>query len=266
MSQSIGKLTSKDEAVAKALRVAPFLALLLSSLPAPVLFLILFLTATATDSAAVYLLLSALSLAFGFAAGLLLAIILIIYKRKWLSRLRDRLAADGITANEVVWFRSELTSAERASLAEIESSNPLLADAYLQTLAARLTASRIVAKSRRELLKVERRANRVRALNAPDTTPLLEELASDRKDLERIGQNAGDHLIRAKSRLQMIEATVSRNLDQAETDLMMRRLNATQDQLPLVLEMAQLEKQALKEAEHQIDNGEPPHQPDRETS
>src|SRR5258705_4734636 len=120
MSQSTGKLTSKDEAVAKALRVAPFLALLLSSLPAPVLFLILFLTTTATDSAAVYLLLSALSLAFGFAAGLLLATILIIYKRKWLCRLRDRLAADGITANEVVWFRSELTSAERASLAEIE--------------------------------------------------------------------------------------------------------------------------------------------------
>ena len=79
MSQSIGKLTSKDEAVAKALKVAPFLALLLSSLPAPVFFLILFLTANATDSAAVYLLLSALSLAFGFAAGLLLAIILIIY-------------------------------------------------------------------------------------------------------------------------------------------------------------------------------------------
>jgi hypothetical protein len=64
----------------------------------------------------------------------------------------------------------------------------------------------------------------------------------------------------------MIEATVSRNLDQAETDLMMRRLNATQDQLPLVLEMAQLEKQALKEAEHQIDDGEHPHLPDRETS
>jgi hypothetical protein len=266
MSQSRGKLSSKDEAVAKALRVAPFLALLLSSIPAPVFFLILFLTANATDSAAVYLLLSALSLAFGFAAGLLFAIILIIYKRKWLSRLRDRLAVDGITANEVVWFRSELTSAERASLAEIERSNPLLADAYRETLAARLTASRIIAKSRRELLNVEKRANRVRTLNAPDTASLLEELASDRKDLERIRQNAGDHLDKAKTQLQMIEATVSRNLDQAETDLMMRRLNAAQDQLPLVLEMAQLEKQSLKEAEHQIDDAELHHQPDRESS
>jgi hypothetical protein len=266
MSLSRGKLTSKDEAVAKALRVAPFLALLLSSLPAPVFFLILFLTANATDSAAVYLLLSALTLAFGFAAGLLFALFLIIYKRRWLSRLRDRLAADGITANEVVWFRSELTSAEKASLAEIERSNPLLADAYQETLAARLSASRIIAKARRELLKVERRANRVRTLNAPDTTSLLEEFASDRKDLERIGQNAGDHLVKAKARLQMIEAAVSRSIDQADADLMMRRLNAAQDYLPLVLEMDQLEKQALKEAEHEIDDADLHHRPDSESS
>jgi hypothetical protein len=159
-----------------------------------------------------------------------------------------------------------LTSAEKASLAEIERSNPLLADAYQETLAARLSASRIIAKARRELLKVERRANRVRTLNAPDTTSLLEEFASDRKDLERIGQNAGDHLVKAKARLQMIEAAVSRSIDQADADLMMRRLNSAQDYLPLVLEMDQLEKQALKEAEHEIDDADLHHRPDSESS
>ncbi len=253
MNQSDGKLSSRDQTLAKVLGFAPLLVLLLTSIPAPVFFVLLFLTAKATDSAAVYLLLSALSLGLGLAFGLLLAIILIIYKRKWLSRLRDKLAADGITADEVVWFKSELTTAEKTSLAEIRKSNPLLADAYLETLAARLTATRIIARSRRQLLGVERRINRVRALTTPDTASLLEDLESDSRELSRIGQHAGDHLLKAKARLQMIEATASRTLDQAETELMMRRLTAAQDQLPLALEMANLEKQALREVEHQVE-------------
>jgi hypothetical protein len=249
MNQSDGKLSRGDQTLARVLRFAPLVAFLLTALPAPVFFVLLFLSANATDSAAVYLLLSALSLGLGTALGLLLAIILIIYKRKWLARLRDKLAADGITADEVVWFHSELTTAERKSLAQIKRSNPLLADAYLETLAARLTATKIIAKSRRQLMEVERRINRVRVLTTPDTAPLLEDLESDREDLNRIRGHAGEHLVKAKTRLQMIEATASRTLDQAETELMMRRLSAAQDQLPLVLEMANLEKQALKEVE-----------------
>ena len=252
MSQSKGKISQKDEAVAKILKLAPWLAFVIAALPAPLLFLVLFLSATATDSAAVYLLFAGLSLALGVALGLVVALILTVYRRRWLSRLRDKLAADGITANEVVWFKSELTSAERQSLAEIKRSNPLLADAYLETIAARLTASRIVSRSRRELMRVERRINRVRGLNAADSASLLEDLSSDREGLERIRQTAGEHLVKANTRLQMIEATASRNMDQAETELMMRRLSAAQDQLPLVLEMAHLEQQALREAEKQI--------------
>ncbi len=123
----------------------------------------------------------------------------------------------------------------------------------METLAARLTASRIISRSRRELLRVDRRTNRVRALQASDTTSLLGDLASDRKQLERMLQNAGEHLAKAKTRLQMIEATASRNLDQTQTESMMRRLSAAQDQLPLVLEMANLEQRALREAEHRIE-------------
>ena len=256
MSQSKGKLSARDETLARALKVAPWLALLLASVPAPLLFLVLFLTATATDTAAVYLLFAALSLALGLALGLLVALILTLYRRRWLSRLRDKLALDGITANEVVWFESELTSAERQSLAEIKRSNPLLADAYLETIATRLTASRIISKSRRELMRVERRINRVRGLNSADSASLLEDLASDRQGLERIRQTAGEHLVKANTRLQLIEATASRSMDQAETELMMRRLSTAQDQLPLVLEMARLEQQAVREAEKQIGGAE----------
>lgn len=248
MSQSQGKLSGKDATTARLLKIAPFIALVAASLPAPLVFLVLFLTTTTTESAAVYLLLAGLSLTLGIALGVVIATILLIYRRRWLSKLRDRLASDGITANEVAWFRSELTSAERASLAEIERSNPLLADAYRETLANRLTASRIISRSKRELLRVERQINRARAVRTPDSESLQKELAADHERLSQLRLQANDHLAKAKTRLQMIEATASRKLTQGETDLMMQRLGSSQDQLPLVLEIAKLEQQALLEA------------------
>ena len=248
MSQAIGKLSSKDVATARVLKVAPWLAVLAASFPAPLVFLILFLTAAATESAALYLLLAGLSLTLGFALGVVIAAILLIYRRSWLSKLRDRLASDGITADEVVWFRSELTSAERASLAEIERSNPLLADAYRETLANRLTASRIISRTKREMLRVERQINRARTLRTPESASLQDELAADHEKLQQLRQQATDHLAKAKTRLQTIEATSRRRLTEGETDLMMQRLGSSQDQLPLVLEIAKMEQQALLEA------------------
>jgi len=248
MSQSKGKLSGKDATTARLLQFAPWIALLAASLPAPLVFLILFLMSTATDTAAIYLLLTGLSLTLGFALGVVIAALLLIYRRQWLSKLRDRLASDGITANEVVWFRSELTSAERASLREIEQSNPLLADAYLETLANRLTASRILSRSKREMLRVERQINRARTLRTPEAASLQKELAADHERLDQLRQQANEHLAKAKTRLQVIEATAHRKLTDNETDLMMQRLGSSQDQLPLVLEMAQLEHQALVEA------------------
>ena len=248
MSQAIGKLSSKEVTTDRMLKIAPWIAVLAASIPAPLVFLVLFLTATATESAAVFLLLAGLSLTLGFALGVVIAAFLLFYRRRWLSRLRDRLASDGITADEVVWFRSELTSAERASLAEIERSNPLLADAYRETLANRLTASRIISRSKREMLRVERQINRARTLRTPESASLQKELAEDHERLQQLRQQATDHLAKAKTRLQMIEATSRRKLTEGETDLMMQRLGSAQDQLPLVLEIAKMEQQALLEA------------------
>lgn len=249
LSNPDGKLSTRDATTARMLKFAPWMAVLVTSIPAPLFFLILFLTATATESAAVYLLLVGLSLTFGFALGLVIAAILLFYRRKWLSRLRDRLASDGITAGEVVWFRSELTSAERAALKEIEQSNPLLADAYRETLASRLTASRIISRSKRELLRVERRLNRARTLGTPESRKLQADLSEDHDRLKRLLQQANEHLSNAKTRLQVIEATASRKFSQGDTDLMLERLGSAQDQLPLVLEIAELEQQMLRETE-----------------
>jgi hypothetical protein len=253
---SKGKLSGKDATTARLLKIAPWIALPAASLPGPIVFLVLFLTTAVTETAAVYLFLAGLSLVFGFALGVVIAAILLLYRRSWLAKLRNRLASDGITANEVVWFRSELTSAERKALAEIEESNPLLADAYRETLANRLTASRVISRSKREMLKVERQLNRARMLRTPESESLQQDLLADRERLEHLRQQASDHLAKAKTRLQVIEATASRKLNQGETELMMQRLGSAQDQLPLVLEMAQLEQQALLEAS--VETGKTP--------
>ena len=259
-TDSMAKLSKRDATIARVLKIAPWISVLATSLPGPLLFLFLFLTTTAMDSAAVYLLLAGLSLAVGFAVGLLIAAILLMYRRRWLAKLRDRLASDGITASEVVWFRSELTSAERAALDEIQRSNPLLADAYMETLASRLTASRMISRARREILRVERRLNRARSIGGSDTSALQQDLTADRERLDQLRQHATEHLTRAKMRLQEIEATASRKLNELETEIMMQRLGVTEDQLPLALEMAQLERQALKESQPLSGQLEPGHE------
>ena len=252
-----GKLTPRDEAIARVLRWAPWVSFLLLSLPLPIVFLLLFITATATESAALLLLLAFVSFGMGILAGLILLVFLAFYRRSWLRRLRDKLASDGITAAEVSWFTSELTSAERKALQEIRSQNPLLADAYLETLASRLTATRIRSRAQRELLKVERRINRARSLAGVDTAELLQGLNADRQRCAQVKNEANTRLLEAKARLQSIEAAASRSLNQLETDQMLRRLSAAQEQLPLVLEMAKLEEDALRESRKEIDAGPP---------
>ncbi len=235
----------------------PWVSFLVVSLPLPVIFLLLFLASVTTDSAAVYLLLSFVSMGLGLVVGLVVLIFLLLYRKRWRGRLRDRLAADGITAAEVGWFISELSSEERTTWRELKQKNPLLADAYCETLASRLTATRIIAKSRAGILKIERQINRTRYIRDVDTSSLLNDLLSDQQRFELLRQEATVRLSEAKARLQTIEAAANRALNQSETNLMLRRLATSQEQLPLVLEMANLEREALREIE-QIQDEKPP--------
>ena len=252
MAAETGKLKDRDEMISRLLKWLPWITFFLVTLPAPIIFLLLFLTASATDTAAFYLVFAVLSFGVGALIGLLIVLAFFLYRRHWLSRLRNRLAEDGITANEVPWFRSELTSAERRTLDEVQQQNPLLADAYCETLAARLTASRIVARARTERLKVERRMNRARALVGADTSTLLNELQADHQQLERLRNEATARLAEARARLQTIESAASRSMNRRETDLMLQRLTESQSHFPLAIEMARLEQQMLKEAEAEL--------------
>ncbi|MDQ3667021.1 MAG: hypothetical protein M3410_10705 [Acidobacteriota bacterium] len=255
LQETTGKLTARDKKLADLFHWIPWIAFPLIALPFPVFFLFLFLTSAASDTAALYLLFAGVGLALGTLAGGLILILLYIYRQRWLRRLRDKLATDGITASEVVWFTPELSTAERKTLLETNALSPLLADAYRETLASRLTASRIIATADKELVQVRSRINRARALAGTDTTTLLVDLESDRQQLQSLKTEAKARLADARIRLQTIEAAASRNLNQAETQAMLRRLSATQDHLPLVLEMDQLERKSLQEAQRELSEG-----------
>ena len=247
LQKTSGKPGATDERMSQLLSLAPWLLFFMVSLPVPIVFLVLFLAAGTTEAAAIYLLLSFVSLGLGLVVGLLVLFMLLFYRRRWQSRVRDRLASDGITAAEVRWFTSELSSEERKTWGELKQKNPLLADAYCETLAARLTATRIIARARGETLKVERQINRTRNLRGVDTTKLLADLLSDRQRSDELRKEATVRLSETKARLQTIEAAANRSLSQTETDVMLRRLAASQEHFPLALEIANLEEAALRE-------------------
>ena len=251
-STTTGKITKHDETVARAWKWIPWFSFLLTALPLPIVCFILFLGAATTETAAFYLFLAVLSGAIGVVAGLLLMFFLLFYRNRWMQRLRERLAADGITASEISWFKAELTTAERRSLEQMKSTRPLLADAYCETLAARLMATRIIKRTKQDLLTVERRINRVALLQGADTNTLLKELQDDRSKLEDTRREATARLTETQARLQTIEAAASRNLSHDGNYQMLQRLSAAQTHLPLSIEMDQIERRALEEAQQEV--------------
>lgn len=248
-SERAGKLTSRDRRITEIWRWAPWLSLLTVTAVPPIVLALAYLL---TGGATVFLVLTLSSIPFSVIAALVTALVLLLVRRRWTRSLRDRLASDGITADEIPWFLSELTTGERRALKDMEKRQPLLADAYRETLALRLNASRLVARSRRDLLQVERRINRARYLNAPDTTVLLEELDRDRGRLERLKQEGSSRRAEAEARLQMIEAAASRGASWAETNYMLQRLDQGRKYVPLGLEAARAEQEVREEMEQQL--------------
>lgn len=244
-----GKLTARERRAASLWRIAPWLALVsVTAAPPAALLFVYLLTAMST----VFLVLAVSSIPFSLIAAIVITIILLLFRRRWARKLRDRLASDGITADEVEYFLPELTTGERRALKEMEKRQPLLADAYCETLALRLNASRLVANSRRDLLQVERRINRARYLNAPDTAVLIEELRRDRARLEAIKQEGSSRRAEAEARLQMIEAAASRGASWAETNYMLQRLDEGRKHVPLGLETARAEQQVREDTEREL--------------
>ena len=152
------EITRKEVVKEKALKYGAVATPLIMSATPFLFFFVLSFLSSSTPTIAMFFFLSLISLVVGFITGLATAGGILIYRSKWMSRIREQVAVDGIRADEVAWFKNELTATEKRTLREIESRNLLLADAYRDTLAARLTATRIKKATNRELLLAKRRS------------------------------------------------------------------------------------------------------------
>ena len=245
-SRRSGKLTAREKRIARLWKTAPWLALAGVTLTPPA---VLFLAYLISGFSPLFLVFALTSAPFSLIAAIIVTLALLFLRRRWARDFRDRLASDGVTADEVGFFLSELTGGERKALREMEARQPLLADAYRETLALRLNASRLTASARRDLLQVERRINRARYLNATDTSVLLEELGRDRTRLENLKQEGASRRAEAEARLQMIEAAASRGASWAETNFMLQRLDEGRKNLPLGLENERARQQLREDTE-----------------
>jgi hypothetical protein len=254
LEQRSGKLTSKDLITARALKVAPLAGFVAGTVPLPLLFFTLYLLST--ESAAFYLLMTFSGLGVGAVVGLVLALTLYLYRRSWERRLRDRLASDGITVDELPFFTGELKTAERLALRRIETQNKALADAYRETLAARLTATQLLSKAKKELVRIDGRLARARQLRNADTTKLQKDLTADRERVKEIKTRAENHLGQAEAQLQTIEATSSRSDLRDGTDIVLQRLGSSVEHTPLALEAAQMEEMAREQVQAMVHEAE----------
>jgi hypothetical protein len=240
------EITSKDLTKDKALKYSAWLSpFVLSILPALIVFLIGFFSVNP-----VVIFLSFFLLIGGFVLGLIVSGGSMIYRSKWLASVRERLAIDGIKASELTWFMHEVSSADKKSLRELEAVNPLTADAYRETLAAKLTATRIIKSSKQELLLVNRRQNKIKLLKSENSSILLDELKSDHENLKKINTEATEMKVEAETRLQMIEAASRRGTNFVDTELALKKLSARTQELPLALESLKMEEEFRKELEN----------------
>lgn len=246
------RLTPRERLTATLLRLAPWLAFLLSALPAPLYFLLRYFTTTVPEDVAVYMLLTLASLGVGVVVGLVAAFLFVLYRRRWEKRLREKLARDGVTAGELKWFASELKPDERRALKAMESQNLLLADAYRETLAARITASRVLDRTRRETEMVAARLERATQLQGSSRASLEKDLLADRERLARVTREAEEHHAEIETRLQTIEALASRGASEAETEQALLRLGTARQFEPLSLTSAQAEFQTREEVRQEL--------------
>ena len=223
--------------------------ILLTVLPALITFLLLLLAATGPPVAAVILFAGVVATTIGFLTGVFLLGLLVHMRSVWTKEMRERIAADGIKAEEIGWFRNEIRSNEKRALKAVETRDLLLADAYRETLASRLTATRIVKSSKRELLLATRRQNSIKQLKTARSEDFQSEIGRDIEKIGNINDEAKLMLSEAEARLQMIEAAASRGGNLADSELALKKLSARTAQLPLALESARMADEIRLELE-----------------
>jgi len=185
--------------------------------------------------------------------GISLSGFFLFRRSAWTRDMRERIAANGIKAEEISWFRHELKSSEKRALADISRRDLLLADAYRETLASRLTATRIVRSSKKELLAAQRRKNKLKYSKSKSLSKFQEQIEDDVRKIGEINVEAKEMLGEAEARLQMIEAAAVRGTSLAESELALKKLSARAAEIPLALEAVKMQEEIRKELEEMDD-------------
>ena len=245
-------VTAKDLAKGKRIKIGAWTApVLLSVLPFVIFFALTIVFGSTPPLAATLLFFGIISAIIGFVIGLGISGFLAYRYNNWTKEMRERIAADGIRAEEIEWFTHELKSSEKKSLREMQSKDLLLADAFRETLASRLTATRIVKSSKRELLLTQRRQNKLRYLKSDKNEEFQAEIKKDIEKLSSINKEAEQMLAESESRMQMIEAAAMRGGSLADSQLALKKLSARTQELPLALESAKMDEEIRRELEEE---------------
>ena len=253
-------IPKRDFARGRNLKIAAVSApLVLSSVPAVIFLLLMFVFGSTPPVAATFFFIGLILTIIGFVVGLGLTGFFAIRHSKWTKEMRERIAADGIKAEEIVWFQNELKTTEKRALREMQRTDPMLEDAYRETLASRLTATRIIKSSKRELVLARSRKTKLgqlKRLNEQSSKEFSAEIERDIAKISSINDEAKQMLAEAESRLQLIEAAAARGSHLADSELALKKLSARSAELPLALEEAKMTDEIRRELEQETENEE----------
>ena len=260
MDESVSKydISKRDLARGRNLKIAAFSApLVFAGVPKLLFLLLMFLFGTTPPLAATFFFIGLILATVGFVIGLGFSGYFAYRYSNWTSEIRERIAADGIKAEEINWFRKELKTNEKRMLKEMQRTDPLLEDAYRDTLASRLTATRIIKSSKKELMLARRRhakLKQLKRLNPESAQNFRFEIEKDIEKISSINEEAKAMLAEAESRLQMIEAAGARGSHLADSELALKKLSARAAELPLALEEARMAEEIRRELDEEGDD------------
>jgi len=246
-------VSKRELARGRNLKIAAVSApIVLAAVPAVVFLLLMFVFGSTPPVAATFFFIGLILTIIGFVVGLGLTGFFAVRHSAWTKEMREKIAADGIRAEEIEWFRNELKTSEKRALREMQRTDPMLEDAYRETLASRLTASRIIKSSKRELSLARGRQTKLRQLkklNKENSEKFGAEISRDLEKIGSINDEAKLMLAEAESRLQMIEAAAARGSHLADSELALKKLSARAAELPLALEEAKMTEEIRRELE-----------------
>ncbi|MFL6374445.1 MAG: hypothetical protein ACJ73D_07260 [Pyrinomonadaceae bacterium] len=243
-------ITEKELAYGRKLRIGAIAApLALLLVPAVITIVLMLVAAGSPPTAAVILFLGFVATTIGFLSGIGISLFLTYKRTRWTREMRERIAADGIRAEEIEWFYAEMKPSEKRALRDITARDLLLGDAYRETLASRLTATRIIRNSRRELSMAKKRQNSLKQLRSARSSDFQAQIGDDITKISNIHNEACEMLAEAESRLAMIEAAASRSGGLADNELALKKLTARANELPLALESAKVADEIRDELE-----------------